>query len=108
MKNNTKSQNVSDSSRKYNTPRGIGSQSELDSAIGDQDYSADQGQSQDQNEGEGNRTAARRYNQATEQYARSGKVQPAARKAEEALDSDEGEELNQAEKQGKETGWPTY
>ena len=46
-----------------------------------------------ENEGEGNRTAARRYNKATEKFAHGGKVDEAARAAEAALGSDEGDEL---------------
>jgi hypothetical protein len=33
------------------------------------------------NEGEGNRTAAKQYNDATEKFAKSGKVEPAANAA---------------------------
>lgn len=50
-----------------------------------------------QNEGEGNRTAARRYNEATREFIDSGKVGEAARKAKEAVDGPEGEELRKAE-----------
>jgi hypothetical protein len=40
---------------------------------------------QDQkNEGEGNKTAAREFNQAQTKFTRSGKVEPAARKAKQA------------------------
>jgi len=53
------------------------------------------------NEGEGNRTAARQYNQATTEFAKSGKVDPAARKAEKALKSSEADELQQAEAAGR-------
>jgi hypothetical protein len=53
------------------------------------------------NEGEGNKTAARHYNEATEKFARSGKVDEAARKAKEALDGPEGAELRKAEEDGK-------
>jgi hypothetical protein len=59
---------------------------------------------QDENEGEGSRTAGRRYNQATEAYARSGRVGPAASQAKDALDGDEGQELQQAEQIGKQGG----
>ena len=82
-----------------NRPQGVGSQDELDiEATASDDLVSDV------NEGEGSRSAARRYNKATEQYARSGKVQPAARKAEDAFDSDEGNELRDAEQIGKQGG----
>jgi hypothetical protein len=51
----------------------------------------------DANEGEGNRTAARRYNQASEAYGRSGRVDEAANAAKTALETPEGEELQRAE-----------
>lgn len=56
---------------------------------------------QQKNEGEGSRTAARRYNEATEKYARSGKPAKAAEKAEKALAGPEGKELRKAEREGK-------
>jgi hypothetical protein len=49
------------------------------------------------NEGEGNKTAAREYNQAQKRFAQSGKVEQKAREAEEALDGPEKEALQQAE-----------
>lgn len=52
------------------------------------------------NEGEGNRTAAKQYNDATRRFVQSGKVGEAARKAEEDLDADAGE-LSKAEKAGR-------
>lgn len=55
----------------------------------------------DENEGEGNRTAARNYNEATREFVDSGKVDEAARAAQEALEGDEREELEQAEQTGK-------
>jgi hypothetical protein len=57
-----------------------------------------------ENEGEGNKTAARRYNEATQQYIESGKVEPAAKEAEAALDGPEAEELELAEEEGKRPG----
>ena len=95
MKDDTKTQKGQNMNRDFSKPRGIGSQKELDTDIGDQADVVDQ------NEGEGSRTAGRRYNESTEQYARSGKVAPKAREAEQALDSDEGEELRDAEWKGK-------
>jgi hypothetical protein len=53
------------------------------------------------NEGEGNRTAAREYNEATKRFVDSGKV---PEKAEEALRAVEGSEkasLDAAERAGK-------
>jgi hypothetical protein len=54
-----------------------------------------------ENEGEGNKTAARHYNEATQKYVESGKVDDAAREAQEALEGPEGEALRRAEKEGK-------
>jgi hypothetical protein len=53
------------------------------------------------NEGEGNRTAARRYNQATEKFAKSGRVDEAKKKAEEAMRGPEHDELTRAEDIGR-------
>ena len=54
------------------------------------------------NEGEGNRTAAREYNEAQRQFVRSGQVGQKARDAEKDLkDEDNRRELEQAEKVGK-------
>jgi hypothetical protein len=53
------------------------------------------------NEGEGNRTAAREYNEATRQFVRSGRVEAAAKDAERALDSPERKDLEAAERQGR-------
>jgi hypothetical protein len=55
----------------------------------------------DPNEGEGNRTAARRYDTATEKYIATGRSGAAATAAAEALDGPEGDELRAAEKVGK-------
>jgi hypothetical protein len=52
------------------------------------------------NEGEGNRTYAKVYNDATKRFAQSGKVEPAAKEAENSL-SREGPELRRAEDAGK-------
>jgi hypothetical protein len=49
------------------------------------------------NEGEGSRTAARRYEQTVKQTVQSGHVDEAAREAVRALDSGEGKELREAE-----------
>ena len=53
------------------------------------------------NEGEGNRTAARVYNEATEKFAKSGRVQEQAELAEKAVESDQKAELDEAERVGK-------
>ncbi len=55
----------------------------------------------DRNEGEGSRTAAKQYNDATEKFVKSGQVEPAATAAKESLDSAEAQELARAEKEGK-------
>ncbi len=52
------------------------------------------------NEGEGNKTAARQYNEAQHRFAESGPVEEKAREAEQALDS-EKRELERAEAVGK-------
>ena len=53
------------------------------------------------NEGEGNKTAARQYNEAQQRFAQSGKVEEKAREAEQGLDGPEKEALQQAEAVGK-------
>jgi len=52
------------------------------------------------NEGEGNKTAAREYNEAQRRFVESGKVDEKAREAEKSLDTDEAE-LARAEAVGK-------
>ena len=54
-----------------------------------------------ENEGEGNKTAARRYDAAQEAYVASGKSEAAAQAAKEALDGPEGDALRQAEAFGR-------
>lgn len=57
--------------------------------------------SEQSNEGEGNRTAARRYNaKATDFAGNSSKVRRAAEKARHAMESHGRRELTDAEKQG--------
>ncbi|MEO8155633.1 MAG: hypothetical protein ABI605_21415 [Rhizobacter sp.] len=51
-------------------------------------------------QGEGDYEAARRYDKAAHDFAQSGKVEPAARKAE-PKDAREASELEQAEEIGK-------
>ena len=53
------------------------------------------------NEGEGNRTAARVYNRATKEFARSGKVEEQAKRAEQAIEGPQRAELERAEQVGK-------
>ena len=56
----------------------------------------------EQPQGEGNREADRKYRDAASEHARSGRSEPAAREAEEALeDEDEAGELDRAEAEGK-------
>ena len=52
------------------------------------------------NEGEGNKTAAREYNQAQRRFVESGKVDEKAREAENSLDTEKSE-LERAEAIGK-------
>jgi hypothetical protein len=54
-----------------------------------------------QNEGEGNRTAARQYNEAQRRFVESGKVDDKAHEAERALDTPEKSALERAEAVGK-------
>ena len=53
------------------------------------------------NEGEGSRSGARAYDQASEKFAKSGKVDEKAREARQAVDGPEGKELERAEAEGK-------
>jgi hypothetical protein len=53
------------------------------------------------NEGEGNRTAARDYNQRTEKFVHSGKVEESAKRAERAVEGGERADLEKAEEIGK-------
>jgi len=54
-----------------------------------------------QNEGEGNRTAARTYNKGVEAFEKTGQVEKKAREAAEALDGPEADEMRKAEAEGK-------
>jgi hypothetical protein len=57
---------------------------------------------QQRNEGEGNRTAAREYNQAQQRFVKSGQVDEKAREAERSLDDKAiRRELEHAEAIGK-------
>ena len=53
------------------------------------------------NEGEGSRTGARQYDEATKRFAKSGKVEKKAREARDAVEGEEGKELEKAEAEGK-------
>jgi hypothetical protein len=53
------------------------------------------------NEGEGNRTAARQYNEKTKEFVDREDVERHAEEAKAALDTAEGEELRRAEEAGK-------
>jgi hypothetical protein len=53
------------------------------------------------NEGEGNRTAARAHNESQRRFVKSGQVEKPAREAEQALDGPEARELAEAEALGK-------
>jgi len=54
------------------------------------------------NEGEGSRTAARKFNKQAREFAESGKVNAAAEKAKEAIQGPERDELKEAEAKGQE------
>ena len=54
-----------------------------------------------QNEGEGNKTAARHYNEAATDFAKSGRVEEQAKKAKTAVEGSEGAALKQAEREGE-------
>jgi hypothetical protein len=61
-----------------------------------------QGQKGFENEGEGNKTAARNYDDQTEKFAKSGGVEPAAKEAQRAYEGAEGSDLREAERRGRE------
>lgn len=53
------------------------------------------------NEGEGNKTAAREYNEQQHRFAQSGQVEEKAREAEKAVSGKERSELERAEAIGR-------
>jgi hypothetical protein len=53
------------------------------------------------NEGEGNKTAARRYNKAQREFVKSGRVDQAASEAAEAVSGSEKDDLKRAEEAGR-------
>jgi uncharacterized protein YdaT len=61
-------------------------------------------QSSTKNEGEGSKTAARTYNRSAQEFARSGKVKEAAKRAREDVEGERAAELRDAERRGKQAG----
>ncbi len=53
------------------------------------------------NQGEGNREAAKDYNERQREFIKSGKVKDAAQKAKAAVDNDKNKDLKKAENKGK-------
>ena len=53
------------------------------------------------NEGEGNRTAAKEYNEATKRFTQSGRVEESGKAAKRAVEGSEKAELERAEQAGK-------
>lgn len=53
------------------------------------------------NEGEGSRKAAREYNNDTQKFVKSGKVEQSAKKARNAIEGDEADKLKRAEEKGR-------
>jgi hypothetical protein len=62
---------------------------------------ADKQHKDQKNEGEGNRTAARQYNETQRRFVKSGKVEEKAKEAERAVEGKEGDALREAELIGK-------
>jgi len=65
----------------------------------------DKAKKDDRIEGEGSYSGTKAYNDATEKFVKSGKVDEAAKEARRALDSKEAAELKAAEAKGR-TGDP--
>jgi hypothetical protein len=63
--------------------------------------SIDKAPSSEKNEGEGNRSADRRYRAGVKRTVDSGKVAEKAKEAEQAIEGGEGEELRDAEREGQ-------
>lgn len=57
---------------------------------------------QQRNEGEGNVTAAKEYNEKTKKFVEEQDVEEQARKAAQALEGDEAAKLREAEEKGRE------
>lgn len=58
----------------------------------------------DGNQGEGNREAARVYDEEQKKFVEAGKVDKAAEEAKAAVEGGEGDELRKAEEEGKSHG----
>jgi hypothetical protein len=65
------------------------------------DRTDDRQDDQMRNEGEGSRTADREYREGVRRHVASGTSERAAAEAEQALEGAEGDELRQAEAEGK-------
>lgn len=61
----------------------------------------DQSATGNRNEGEGSRTAAKAYNDATRRFVKEGKAPAAAKEAAEAMSSPEADALTAAEAKGR-------
>ena len=61
----------------------------------------DRAKSGDRNEGEGNRTADRKYREGVRRHVESGASEPAADEAQRAVESDEGDELPRGEDEAR-------
>ena len=61
----------------------------------------DKAKKDDRIEGEGSYSGTRDYNERTARFLQKGKVEEAAKEAERALDSSEGEALKAAEEKGR-------
>ena len=72
----------------------------MNSMSGKQRGSASENVDRQQNEGEGNRTAARRYDRKATEFAQSGRVKGQAEAAKAARGGAERKELDDAEKAG--------
>ncbi len=70
---------------------------EVDMSTDPKDRQAGSGQ---RNEGEGNKTAARHYNEATTEFAKSGDVDAKAKEARKAVENDDSGKLRKAEREG--------
>ncbi|WIM11681.1 MAG: hypothetical protein OJF58_002640 [Enhydrobacter sp.] len=66
-----------------------------------QDKAQDKAKSRGGIEGEGSYSGTRAYDEATAKFIKDGKVDKAAKQAEQAMESDEAAELKAAEAKGK-------
>lgn len=81
--------------------KGQGGQSRRSGAAPRRTPVAGSGRQKSPNEGEGSRSAARDYNQRTERFIKSGRVEKSAEEAERALEGPEGQDLRDAEQIGR-------